>query len=184
MKRFIVAGAAAFMAATLGGAYAQANTIMIGSTLAKSCSEAALAGRTEDVEICTRALREGSLTTHEMAGTYVNRGALLLKAGNAEGAQSDFDQAAEIKPGLGEIYVNRGLLQVIQGRPAEALASINKGLELGVGLRERALFNRAIAREDLQDLVGAYRDYQEAARLAPKWELPRQELTRFRVAAR
>jgi hypothetical protein len=38
-----------------------------------------------------------------------------------------------------------------------------------------------MAREDMGDRNGAYADYAEASRLAPQWDLPKQQMTRFTI---
>jgi adenosine deaminase len=44
-----------------------------------------------------------------------------------------------------------------------------------------AYFARAVAHEGLGNLGAAYRDYRQAAALAPQWGLPARELRRFRT---
>jgi tetratricopeptide (TPR) repeat protein len=133
---------------------------------------------------CSTALGEEALTLRNRAGTHVNRGVILMNRRDLEGAMRDFDQAVRLAPALGEAHFNRGSAQIAMGRWSEGLADIDQGLKLGMRQPERAYYNRAIAREELNDTRGAYLDYQEAARLKPDWELPRLELARFTVQRR
>ena len=61
------------------------------------------------------------------------------------------------------------------------MASLDKGIELEPLEPEKAYYNRAIAHEQLGNVRGAYFDYLKASELAPEWEQPRMQLTRFTV---
>ncbi len=43
------------------------------------------------------------------------------------------------------------------------------------------MFDRALARERLGDVTGAYYDLQKAAQLNPSWDAPAKELAYFQV---
>jgi tetratricopeptide (TPR) repeat protein len=100
-----------------------------------------------------------------------------------EDAKADFDVAIVLMPDLGEAYADRGAALLGLGRYAAAIAEIDRGLALNTTEPEKAWFNRAIADEALDDVKSAYRDYLRAAQLKPDWPQPRDELTRFTVAA-
>ena len=176
--------AAAALLAAAGSA--RASVTVIGGGLAEACSKATLAGafdrRNED--LCTRALEEELLSPRDKAGTYVNRGIMKLRRGSWQAAMTDFNQGVKYKPDLGEIYVNRGAALIGDHKYAEGLADVNKGIELGVEEPEKAYYNRALAKEGLDDMKGAYFDYQKALELSPDWDAPKQQLTRFHVARR
>jgi hypothetical protein len=67
------------------------------------------------------------------------------------------------------------------GRFSDGISVINRGLDLKPVEPEKAYFNRAIAREALNDLQGAYEDYRMASELKPSWLMPQQEMARFVV---
>ena len=148
--------------------------------------EAAFAGSTARaaMDSCNVALVENALTPANRAGTLVNRGVLQMNRRDYGAALADFEAALVVKPELGEAFFNRGSVYIAQGRFDEGVADINRSLTLGLKQPEKAFYNRAIAREELSDTSGAYRDYLEAARLKPDWRLPRQELARFTVQRR
>ena len=60
-----------------------------------------------------------------------------------------------------------------------------KETELGIELRtkepERAWYNLGIAYERLGNVQKAYESYRQASILDPKWQEPKDELTRFTV---
>lgn len=182
---------AAAAALTLGLAWtgaAQANVTILGGGMAAACSKSAKAVSldrpplAEALHVCTLALTQELLDTHDMAGTYVNRGVIYLSQGKFADAQRDFDAAARIEPGLGEAYVNRGAALIAQGMDAAGIADIDKGLALETEEPEKAYYNRAIAKERLNDIKGAYFDYRKALELKPDWSLPQVELARFTVS--
>ena len=169
---------------------AWADVTVIGGGFAQSCSEQAkAAARTqrpfsESIRECTLAIDDEILSAHDRAATYVNRGVLYLILSNWSAAQSDFDQAMAIEPKLAEAWVNRGATMIAEGHDEEAISDIDKGLGLDTTEPEKAYFNRALAKERLNDLKGAYEDYQKALALKPDWAMPQAELTRFHVVQR
>ena len=182
------AGAAALAIITLGWPSAGRPAVtVVGGGLAEDCYLAAkyAAARTsrrlESVRECTMAIEQGSLDLHDLAGTYVNRGVLFLSALQYATALKDFDAAAQIAPDLGEARVNRGAALIGLGRNADGVSEIDKGLTLNTEAPEKAYFNRALAKERLNDVKGAYFDYLKASQLKPDWDMPRIELARFHV---
>jgi tetratricopeptide (TPR) repeat protein len=181
MKRLIVG--AAVIAAALVGAEARASVTVIGGGMAEACSKAALSGKANIrlEESCTDALDREMLNSRDRAGTLVNRGVLKMRRLDWAGATKDFDEAARIKPDMGEAYVNRGAVLIGEHRYADSLPDLNKGLKLGVEEPAKVYFNRALAYEGLDDAKSAYFDYQKAVELSPDWDAPKNELVRFHV---
>lgn len=182
MRKLIWAALA--VATGLGAATgAEAAVTVIGGGMAEECAKAAARGASDErtQEFCTLALETEFLNARDRAGTYVNRGVLQLRRKEWEGAERDFDTAVRIKPDLGESYVNRGAAYIGQARFTESLTEIDRGIALGVEEPHKAYYNRALAHEGLEDAKSAYLDYRQALALAPGWEAPRKELTRFTV---
>jgi Tfp pilus assembly protein PilF len=98
-----------------------------------------------------------------------------------EKARSDSDVALELDNNLPEAVINRGAALLQEHRPAEAAADFTHALDLTLVHQERVYFDRAMAREDMGDIKGAYADYQQASLLNPQWDKPRLELMRFKV---
>ena len=67
--------------------------------------------------------------------------------------------------------------------PAQIL-SRRVGIELGVDEPQKAYFNRALAYEGLDNLKAAYFDFRKAQELAPEWDQPGKELSRYTVERR
>lgn len=182
--RFSVALAGLAAALFAGGAGAQVSVFTSTSSESFGCSLAAQHGHAtrETIKGCTLSIQMEGLSGRELAGTYVNRGVLYLVGGDYGAAETDFDTALSIDPSMGEAYINRGAAEIAQRRWSQGIADIDRGLPLKPEQPEKAYFNRAIAREQLEDVRGAYADYQKAIELAPTWALPKDELKRFTVA--
>lgn len=161
---------------------ARAATVVIGG-LAGTCSDRAKSGRSdvESIDICTRALASEPLSQHDRAGTFVNRGAMEIHNGDYAAAHRDFQEAMMVMPAMGEAYIGDGAYLVSQERYAEAEAAINRGLALGPEEPEKGYYFRAMARWGQNNLKGAYLDFKKASELRPTWDLPRRELSNFRV---
>ena len=181
MGRKVLSLSVAFAALIVAGS-ASAAVSVLGSSNVNECSAAALSGDARDVDLqaCNQALLEAQ-TDHAKAGTYVNRGVILLRMKNFDGARADFDAAEKMEPTMGEAIVNRGAALIAQKRYMEGLTEIDRGLALNPEEPEKAYYNRALANEGLDDMRAAYLDYMKALELAPDWDAPRHELARFTV---
>lgn len=181
MKLLTLMGAAA-LAASLASAANSAVTVL-GDSLAFDCAQAAFrdAGDDTSLQTCTQALQEGTLDRRDQAGTYINRGTILMRRMDYDGARADFERAISTDPTLGEAWVNRGAINIIEKRFQDGIDDINKGLGLGINEPEKAYYNRAVAYEGIDNEKAAYLDYQQALTLKPDWDLPKRELLRFTV---
>jgi tetratricopeptide (TPR) repeat protein len=192
-SKLLVLGAAAALAAAFAAsapAAAQSRmptldggpTVTVGGSRARGCYEAALARSNSvySLRVCDSALR-GGLTRHNVVATYVNRSIVRNQRGDLEGALEDLTAAASRNPDMPAIHMNFGEVYTRLGRWREADAAFTRGIELGVPAPHRAYFGRAIVREELGDLEGAYADFVTASELSPDWELPRYELQRFQL---
>jgi len=158
---------------------------VMGGGLAQACSKAARSASRgsivdqQAVQDCTLALETETLSTRDRAGTFINRGVLLLSRSDYRAALKDFDSAVYFAPNLGEAYVNRGAALIAQHQFAEGIVEIDRGLTLGSEEPWKAYFNRGVAHEFLDDMKDAYLDYRTASELKPDWNEPKQELARF-----
>jgi Flp pilus assembly protein TadD len=188
MRTFSVtlAGLAGMAAVMLAAQPAQTQMKVFGAGLATTCSQLALEGdyTMSTVQTCTRALDVDTLDRESTAKTFMNRGVVLLRRNSLSSANKDFDRAQSLMPELAEIYVNRAVVLIKQGAWTDAVSQLDRAIELMPMEPEIAYYNRALAREQLDDLVGAYRDFQTAIRLNPDWDRPRTELQRYTVAVR
>jgi tetratricopeptide (TPR) repeat protein len=133
-----------------------------------------------DVAICTKATELASFKG-DRAAAFSNRGALNFQRANYNAAIADSSSALALDRSLVEAMVNRGASYLKLGRASEAEASFSRALTVAPTQAAKIHFNRAMAREDMGDRNGAYADYARAARLAPQWDQPRQQLTRFTI---
>lgn len=135
----------------------------------------------DGVKACSAAL-EAATDNDMRAGLLVNRAYIHLRMADYAETIADADASLSLSPDLAEGYLNRGAGLIGLGRYGDALPSLEKAVSLSAGDKlELAYYNRAIAREHLGDLKGAYFDYKKAAELDPKFAAARQQLTRFTV---
>jgi tetratricopeptide (TPR) repeat protein len=159
---------------------ATASTIVLGTGPATACYRAAEYGRGVDTSACDRALEE-PMVNHDRAATYVNRSVLKLRANDAKGALADCEMSIRIDSQMGEAFVNRGAALISLGRPQEAIESLSHGIALGAHKLHYAYYDRAMAREDMGDIKGAYEDYKRALEISSGFKEAADQLRRFRL---
>ncbi|HEX8667271.1 MAG TPA: tetratricopeptide repeat protein [Allosphingosinicella sp.] len=167
---------------------ASASVIALGNSSARLCYKAA-EERTALPQVarrwCDEALAAENLNRADTVATYVNRGILTLRSGDAEAAVQDFDRALALDRDEPEAYLNKGAaLLNLPERTAEAAALFSTAIEKRTRRPAMAYYGRAVAYETAGDTAAAYHDYRQASRLAPKWREPRAELARFVVRPR
>jgi len=157
--------------------------------LVKHCADAAAAAVARnnvadaDVARCTKAATLAGFDV-DRAAALSNRSVLNFKRANYTAAIEDSTAALKLDDTLVEAMVNRGASYMKLRRPRDAEANYSRALTRAPAHAERIYFNRAMAREDMGDLNGAYADYAAAWKLAPEWDLPRQQMIRFTIVPR
>ena len=178
----LLAGLAAAAIATSS----QGATTVLGGGLAEACFRSVKSGQADRpvLELCTTALETEALRRRDRAGTFVNRGIVQLRMRSLDPALADFAKAERLNPLVGEIYVNRGAALISKAQFAQAVTEIDRGIALGVNEPQKAYYNRALAKEGLDDMKGAYFDYRKAIEIDPTWTLPQNQMARFTVTTR
>lgn len=157
-------------------------SVFSSSGVAKLCYDGAESGNDPGAYVfyCDQALNT-SLTPHDRAATFINRGVLRLALNEVNFALTDFDSGLAIDSSIGEGYIDRGASLIQKHQFAEAIRDIDKGIALGARRPGLAYYDRAIADEQLGDLPAAYKDYQQALVLQPDFTMASDELKRFKV---
>jgi tetratricopeptide (TPR) repeat protein len=143
---------------------AQAAISVFGSSgTAKLCYDGAESGSDPGAYIfyCDEALNS-SMSPHDRAATFINRGVLRLALNEVNSALADFNAGLAVDASIGEGYIDRGASLIEKKQFAEAIENIDKGLSLGAKRPGLAYYDRAIAHEEMGDLCSAYKDYQLA----------------------
>ena len=173
----LLAAAPAFAAA----AWPSASVLATGT--ADSCAAAQEGGKVTDAALanCTLAVK---LAYYDKARAEVlnNRSVLQYARADYDAALADNTAALKLDDRMAEAIVNRGSIFLVQHRPQAAAANFERALMFNPTHPEKVYFNRALAREEMGDLSGAYADYAQAAKLAPQWEQPKREMIRFTIA--
>lgn len=173
-----------FGAAAMVPGAALASSMVIGTGLARECFEAADAQQASAtaLAICDRALTEEALPFGDNVATYVNRGIIRARLGDAAGAHADYDRALRLDPTEPEAYLNKGALVLkVEQDWRRARELFDLALARQTRRPEIAHYARGVANELGGDFKGAYADYVKASELAPGWEEPKRELTRFSI---
>jgi len=144
-------------------------------------AESSVLPRSEAMQRCDDAIAEEGGNLERLVSTHVNRGILRLRRGDTNGAMRDFDEATRLNPAEPEAYLNRGNVLLRDEQVAQAIAQFDSAIERQTRRPALAHYGRAIAYEESGNLRAAYNDYRRASQLAPGWEVPRAELTRFRM---
>lgn len=159
---------------------------LVAERLVKNCADAAAAAQAgrnttdADLATCNKAVKLVSFAA-DRAAALSNRSVLNFVRADYQAAIADSDAALKLDDRLVQAMVNRGSSYMKLRRPAEAEANFTAALNHSPAHAEKIHFNRAMAREDHGDVNGAYADYAAAAKLAPQWELPRQQMMRFTI---
>ncbi len=163
---------------------AAAGVVVLGAGNARMCylaAESTVRPRVDDMQRCDDAIAEESADLTRLVSTHVNRGILRLRRGDTAGAMRDFDEATRLDPAEPEAYLNRAGVLLRDEQAASAIAQFDSAIARQTRRPALAHYGRAVAYEEAGNLRAAYNDYRRASQLAPGWEEPRVELTRFRV---
>ena len=170
--------------AAAGAANAHSVTVIGNNADAIACYRAAdsEARRPDAIETCSAALRSTDLDNRDRMATFVNRGIVYFRLEQFPQALADFDAAMAIEPRQADAMVNRGITMLAAGEDIDrSLAYIDEGLRRGPQRPWVAYYGRGVGNELAGRDAAAYRDYQRAQQLQPRWALPRQALARFTV---
>lgn len=176
------------LAAAVAAGDAGAAVSVIGGGLAHACYRAvddARAPARRALETCDLALEVEALSRADRAATLVNRGILHMRGGRNARALADFEAGLAIQPDLAEAKVNLGAALYNMGRFQEALSRLDEGVT-ATAPEARAVghYNRALAREALGDVRGAYEDFRAALAIRADFDLAALQLQRFSVVSR
>jgi tetratricopeptide (TPR) repeat protein len=170
-------------ACLVGASSAGASEVVLGDDTGHACFEASRSQRADAdaVHVCDVALDGSVMKPADRGGALVNRGVIRMRRGELTAAQSDFDAAIPLIPDSAEARFNRGAVFVGEHHYKEAIADLDKAIELGLRENAKVYYYRGIAHDYLDDEAAAYQDYRQAEALAPEWDLPKHELKRFTV---
>jgi tetratricopeptide (TPR) repeat protein len=174
---------ACLIAAALAMSAAHAAISVIGNGASHGCYVEAEFGSdpAHGIALCTRSLSEEALSRHDRSSTFVNRGILRARAGNADGALADYTAALSVGGNDGEAYLNRSVTLIALHRYADARKDADEAIAHQALHLEVAYYNRAVANENLGDVQAAYADYKMAQSIAPTFAEAAAALSRFRV---
>jgi tetratricopeptide (TPR) repeat protein len=185
-KALALMGLAAAVAALLAAPAARADvtmTLNLPSSV-RACADLAARGDVSDAAVaaCDRALAQRIPDMQLRQAMLLNRGITHARRNEAEAALADFDAVIAMNEEHAEAWLNRGVTLMMLDNFGPAVVAFTEALSLGVQEPHLAYYNRAAAREALNDLRGAYEDYSTALEIAPDWG--QADAERRRVAQR
>ena len=163
---------------------ASAQVLIIGGGAGKDCYQAVkfnLFPSQADEKTCTEAIQSASLDRESRAATFINRGIVRMRRGDYVASLEDYAKAEQLTPNAGALFLNRGAALIGTGQYDNALASLQKALDLETQDTHAAHYNMGIAQELLGEVELAYKSYQTALELKPDWALASNALERFTV---
>jgi Tfp pilus assembly protein PilF len=182
LPRYLIA--AAFAASSIP---ALAGVVVVGGNSARLCYQAAessLRPAQRTLEHCDDAIFDATTIRYDLVASFVNRGIIRYRRGQAAAALADFDRALALDPNQPEACLNKGMVLLQHDDARAALPLFTVALEHNTRRPELAHYARAVANEVLGNVAAAYRDYRSASEIDPDWAAPRTELQRFQVTPR
>jgi tetratricopeptide (TPR) repeat protein len=125
-------------------------------------------GTTPDQQIggCTALIEGGSVSNHNLASYYSNRGNGYQAKRQLDRAITDYDQAIKLDPNFAGAYNNRGNAYRAKQETDRAIADYNRALELNPKFA-LAFRNRGNTFFDLTRYDRAIEDYDQAIKCEP-----------------
>jgi len=166
---------------------ASAQSLVIGDGGAQECYYSVKhgdQGRASSIKTCKKALRDPNLSVQDEAATHVNLGILLMRTKNYEGARNQYERALSMRSDLPEAHINYAANLIYLGDFAQAVKSATTSIELGTKKMPEALFNRAMAYDNLKQYNEAYADLKKALNLRPDWQPALSAIANYEVTTK
>lgn len=163
---------------------ASAQMIVLGQGLSRACFEAASFGKNvskTEIDTCSKALSEQTISSEKRLATYVNRGILYMRDGQYDRAIKDYDTAIKMNDTLGSPHLNKGAALIYKEQYDEAMKSLNTAINLNSADLHAAYFNRALIYERKGNLTAAYYDLKKAIELKPDFQPAIDQVDRYIV---
>jgi tetratricopeptide (TPR) repeat protein len=167
------------------GSVSQAASILVNTTFGKQCYLATFHSSTpetdqKDIVTCDQATAQ-AIDDYDHYAALVNRADIRLRMKDFQGAADDSEKAIAMSPGRPSAFINRGAASIGLERYEAAILDLNKAMDFDAPDLQIVFYNRAMAKELLGDIRGAYLDYKKAVEVDPKFKLASDELSRFKV---
>ena len=166
--------------------HALAGTVIVTAGIGRDCYLATLQASSpyndrNGLAACNEAVANSNDDKYNHIAAIVNRSDIWLRRMAFQEAVADAEQAIALDRNQPVAHLNLGAGLVGLKRYSNAISSLDMAISLGVRPLHLAYFDRALAKEALHDIRGAYWDYKKALELDPSFELATQELVRFKV---
>jgi tetratricopeptide (TPR) repeat protein len=172
----------AALAAALLSPAASAAVMVLGEGPGHACYESAKRQEASKaaLDVCSQAILDVALTPRDRAASFSNRAVIRLNRAEGQQALADCERALALGQDFAATFINKGAALIMLKRFEEARTALDSAVSLAEGAdRLPALVNRAMAREELGDVKGAYADLQAALAIKPDYAPALKELERF-----
>lgn len=162
-----------------------AQSLVIGDGGAQDCYYSVKhgdSGRASTIKACKMALRDPHLSKKDEAATHVNLGILLMRSKQYDASRAQYKRAIAMQPNLSEAYINYAANLIYLGDFEDAIIASNKGIKLGTNKMPEALFNRAMAYDNLRQYNEAYADLKKALALRPDWKPALRAIDNYEIS--
>ncbi len=162
---------------------ASAQVLVMGKGKAHDCYRVTAngnSGTNDAIKLCEDAL-DNYMRKRDRAATHVNRGVLLMRAGQYEKSVKDYKIAIDMRPELDQAYINNGAALFHLGEYGSALSSLNTAIDMDTEKMPEALYNRSLVYHAQNDYKSAYYDLKAALKLRPDWEPALAAIDRYDV---
>lgn len=135
---------------------------------------------TRAIGACDYAIRSGDLAEDIQAIMHVNRAIMLVNLGDGNSALNDLQMADDVLAEEPEFQLNLSAAYIQANQYDRALYAARTAIEGGLANPALAIFNQAIALENMEQYREAYQSYLQAAELSPDNARMQAQPMRFR----
>lgn len=121
------------------------------------------------IELYTDSIAEGTLSQHNLAAVYFNRGGVYLETAQPEDAVEDYTQTVLLRPDHDRAWAARGVALRAIGDYENAIGDFTRALEVGSSDDSQIYNLRGQAQTDLGEYELAIADFDTALDLRPIW---------------
>ena len=123
-----------------------------------------------DFQGAVQAYTQAIETNPDFAVAFYSRGQVKRTIKDYQGATADFNEALRLKPDYPEVLYYRGMVAYRMANYTGCISDLNRAIETLPQPEALAYFYRGMAREQLNDLKGAFSDFSNAIAIKPEAE--------------
>jgi len=131
--------------------------------------------------LCDAGAKQSDLTLSGRAAAHANAGTVRIRRGDLEGAARLLSEAHAMRGASADIAISLSAVLIRMERYDEAVLALADLDQVSEELRAKALYNRATAELQRNNVEAAFVDLRETVQLAPDFGPAQDMLKRFNV---